>query len=358
VTDRWIVLQEEQRRRFGGDLRRARILRPLAERTGAVVAGWSPGAAGPVVARHGAGGLPWARRQPPRLASAEFLDLDLLGDVVKRTRPTVLDVHDDPLAQLRALGVAADEDRDRRLAERVTRNRDAFEILLAPTASFADLAGLPADRTVVAPNGTDTTVIRPEPFPDRPAVGFATGAAPGRGIEHLVEAVRIVRDRRAEVRLLLWLVGTGADSEAYLAGLQRQLAAESWIELRSATYDAMSGELARASVLAIPHPPGAYLDVALPIKLVDAMAAGRPVVVTPRIETARIVRDAGCGLVVEDDLAALADGLATLLDDPERGARLGANGRQLAERRFDWTVIGETVADAVLARVSGDGMTG
>jgi glycosyltransferase involved in cell wall biosynthesis len=350
MSDRWIVLQEEQRRRFGGDLRRAHILRPLAERTAAVVAGWSPGAAGPVVARHGAGGLPWARRQPPRLASAEALELDLLGDVVRRTRPTVLDVHDDPLAQLRALGVPADPAREARLAERMTRNREAFELLLAPTASFAELAGLPADRTIVAPNGTDTGLIRPRPFPARPAVGFASGAAPGRGIELLVEAVRSVREGHPEVRLLLWLAATGPDSETYLAGLGRELAAEPWIELASTTYDRMADELARATVLAIPHPPGEYLDVAVPIKLVDAMAAGRPVVVTPRVETARIVRDAGCGLVVEDDVAALAAGLSALLDDPDRAARLGASGRQLAERRFDWGVIGETVADAVLAR--------
>jgi glycosyltransferase involved in cell wall biosynthesis len=153
------------------------------------------------------------------------------------------------------------------------------------------------------------------------------------------------------MRLLLWLVATGRDSQAYLDGLVATLAAEPWIEIGSAPYDRMADELGRATVIAIPHPPGDYLDAALPIKLVDAMAAGRPVVVTPRTETARIVREAACGIVAGDRAGDLATAIATLLDDPPRAAELGANGRRAAEVEYDWRGIGEMVARAVLARV-------
>lgn len=351
MTAPWIVLQEEHRRRFGGDLRRAHILRPLAERTGAVTTGWTPALAGTALARHGRGGPPWARRPRPRLASVEMLEPRLLADVARRTRPTVLDVHDDPISQLRALGMATDPDRERELIERTTRNRDTFEILLSQTSAFSELAGLPADRTVIAPNGTDTTVIRPRPVPDRPAIGFASGAAPGRGIELLVDAARLVRERHPDTRLLLWLVPTGAASEAYLAELTGALAQESWVEIGAAPYDRMADELGRATVLAIPHPPGDYLDVVLPIKLADSMAAGRPVVVTPRVETARVIRETDCGLVAGDEAGSMAEAITELFDDRGRSARFGANGRQAAERLFDWRVIGGAVADAVLARV-------
>jgi glycosyltransferase involved in cell wall biosynthesis len=110
----------------------------------------------------------------------------------------------------------------------------------------------------------------------------------------------------------------------------------------------LPAELARASVLAIPHPPGAYLDVALPIKLVDAMAAGRPLAITPRTESARIVRAADAGIVAGDGPEALAAALVTLLDDAPLAARLGANGRRAAERDYDWRVIAAAVADRVL----------
>ena len=50
---------------------------------------------------------------------------------------------------------------------------------------------------------------------DRPVV---SGAAPGRGLEALIEAARIVRESVADVRLLLWLVATSTASERYLEG--------------------------------------------------------------------------------------------------------------------------------------------
>ncbi len=349
MSDRWIVLQEERHRRFGGDLRRGHILRVLAERTGAATGGWSAAAVALILDRHGAGGPPWARRVAPSLASAESLEPAVLADVVKRSRPAVLDVHDDPVLQLEALGVDPGANRRRELADKAARNREAFELLLAPTASFADLAGLPPERTIVAPNGTDTEHVRPQPAPDRPAIGFISGAASGRGIEDLVAATRIVRERVADTRLLLWLVTTGPAGETYLADLRASLAAEPWVEIGTATYESLSAELGRASVLTIPHPPGAYLDAALPIKLADAMAAGRPVAITPRTESARVVRAADAGIVAGDGPAALAQALVTLLEDPELAARLGANGRRAAERDLDWRVIGTAVADRVLS---------
>jgi glycosyltransferase involved in cell wall biosynthesis len=351
VRSRWIVLQEDTRRRFGGDLRRANILRRLAERTDAATAGWAPAAVAEVLERHGAGGPPWRRRPQPWLGSVEALDVATLRDVERRARPAVLDVHDDPAAQLAAFGIDPGAERGRELAERAERNRAAFEWLLAPSPLFAELVGLPRERTITAPNGTDTTTITPRPFPGQPAIGFASGAAPGRGIETLVDAARQVRPTHPDLRLLLWLVATGADSEAYLDALRARLGGDAWIEIRSAPYERMSDELGRATVIAIPHPPNAYLEAALPIKLMDAMAAGRPVVVTPRTVTVGVVRDAECGIVVGDTTDDLAGGLVALLDDPERAAELGGNGRRLAEVEYDWRVIGDAIARAVLGQL-------
>jgi len=351
MTDSWIVLLEEHRRRFGGDLRRAFILRALADRTGARTAGWTPALAGPLL-RAGRGGLlPWARREPPFLASVEALEPELLALAMKQAHLTVLDVHDDPALQLEALGVVPEAARRAELVDRARRNREAFPLLLAPTASFAELAGLPPERTIVSPNGTDSTHVRPvETWPSTPTVGFASGAAPNRGIETLVEAARRIRVELPELRLLLWLVATGADSSSYLEHLTADLQGDPWIEVGTARYERLGEELGRATVLAVPHPPAAYLDVAMPVKLLDAMASGRPVAITPRTESARVVRAADAGIVAGGDTADdLAAALLALLADPDRARRLGANGRRAAERDYDWAVIGAGVADGVLA---------
>ncbi len=43
--------------------------------------------------------------------------------------------------------------------------------------------------------------------------------------------------------------------------------------------------------------------------------------------------------------------LTELLEDPERARAMGANARAVAERDYDWRVIGERLADQLLARI-------
>ena len=102
--------------------------------------------------------------------------------------------------------------------------------------------------------------------------------------------------------------------------------------------------------MAVPHPKNDYMDVATPVKLFDSMAAGRPVVVTPRHEMARIVTACGAGLVADsdhvDDLAAV---IVRLLGDESLRRELGANARRWAVVRYDWSVLASQLADALLA---------
>lgn len=74
---------------------------------------------------------------------------------------------------------------------------------------------------------------------------------------------------------------------------------------------------------------------ALPTKLLEAMAAGRPVLLAARGEAARLVETEACGVVVPpEDPRALAAALAALAADPARRAAMGTAGRQAAERDF------------------------
>ena len=108
--------------------------------------------------------------------------------------------------------------------------------------------------------------------------------------------------------------------------------------------------LANTTILAIPHPPGPTWDVAPPVKLFDAMAAGRPIVSTPRPATAQVLRETDSGLVASsDDTDAFAAAITSLLRDPATMKRLGANGRRAAETLFDWRILSDRLADAVLA---------
>jgi glycosyltransferase involved in cell wall biosynthesis len=355
----WIVLREGEHRRWGGDVRRHHVFGRLAERTGAriVEGGWRPGplrraVLGPLGVLPG----PLADRIPqrgpkPRFASSEKLRDALLDAAVALTDPVAVAVYDDPAAQSRALGLALDPGWLDELARRQRRNIGAFRWLVVPTRSFAALAGLDPDRVIVGGNGTDTSRVRPGPWPDAPCVGILSAAAPGRGLELLVEAARIARGRVRDLRLRMWLVSTGAATDRYLAELRASVAGEPWIEIGGAAYDDLGRAAASATALCIPHPPNEYMDVALPVKLFDSLAVGRPLVVTPRSETAAVVAGRGVGLVAGGDTPdALAEAIVTLVEDPALARRLGAAAREAAEREFDWRVVGDRIATEVLRR--------
>jgi glycosyltransferase involved in cell wall biosynthesis len=72
-----------------------------------------------------------------------------------------------------------------------------------------------------------------------------------------------------------------------------------------------------------------------PLSAVEAMLAGRPVVATDVGGVAELVVHGATGLLVpRGDPEALSRSIRTLLDDPERRQRMGAEGRALARERY------------------------
>jgi colanic acid/amylovoran biosynthesis glycosyltransferase len=84
----------------------------------------------------------------------------------------------------------------------------------------------------------------------------------------------------------------------------------------------------------------------IPNVLVEAMAAGAPVVATRVSGIPELVAHEVNGLLVEpDDPAALADALVRVHGDRELAARIAAAGRRTVEERFDGDVLARRLAD-------------
>jgi glycosyltransferase involved in cell wall biosynthesis len=137
---------------------------------------------------------------------------------------------------------------------------------------------------------------------------------------------------RADVTLLL----AGEDIEgggAYLDALERQA---SQLGVRDRVRflgrrDDVPALLAAADALVLPS-----WQEGLPLVVLEAMAAGVPVVATSVGGTPEAVVDGETGLLVPPrDVPALTAAIDTLLDDPERARRLGEAGRRRVRERFD-----------------------
>ena len=77
------------------------------------------------------------------------------------------------------------------------------------------------------------------------------------------------------------------------------------------------------------------------LKILEAMAAGVPVVSTPLgAEGLEVVDGENVLLVDSDDAEGWADRLVSLADSPARRAQLIDAGLRLVQSRYDWEILG------------------
>jgi glycosyltransferase involved in cell wall biosynthesis len=87
--------------------------------------------------------------------------------------------------------------------------------------------------------------------------------------------------------------------------------------------------------------------------VLEALAAGTPVVVTPEVGLAADVEAAGAGIVTPSDPPRLAAALRELLRDPARREEMGRRGRALVEERFTWPRVAEEMEAAYRGVIGG-----
>jgi glycosyltransferase involved in cell wall biosynthesis len=238
---------------------------------------------------------------------------------------------------------------DQAAAERVAalQARDAGVLAAVSEGVAADLRRrhpVAAARVHVVPNGVDPERFR-SPAPQRAGrpftVGFLGTLKPWHGLDVLVDAFARLRRTVPDARLLV--VGDGPERGALEAGLAARGAGTAARLTGSVAPDLVPQLLARMDVAVAPYPPQPAFYFS-PLKVVEAMAAGLPVVASRVGQIQELVADGRTGrLVPPGDAAALAAALAELAARPERRAELGAAARR--------TVLATRTWDAVVARV-------
>jgi glycosyltransferase involved in cell wall biosynthesis len=92
------------------------------------------------------------------------------------------------------------------------------------------------------------------------------------------------------------------------------------------------------------------LTGAVPSKLYEAMAMGKPIILIAASEAACIVNDANCGIVVQPgDIEGLLSAMMDLKSNPEKCSQMGDNGRRAAVQKYDRTDIVDQFAEFLLA---------
>lgn len=88
-------------------------------------------------------------------------------------------------------------------------------------------------------------------------------------------------------------------------------------------------------------------QVGTPNKIFEAMAMGRPVIVTKGILSGKIVEAERCGMAIEYGEQTLREALQTLREDPSLCERMGRKGLEAAKEKYNWAVQERKLLDAV-----------
>lgn len=185
--------------------------------------------------------------------------------------------------------------------------------------------------------GVDLGAFAPAPRRAPPVPTFACVASlrPYKGHAVLLDALALLRARGLEVRAEL--VGDGPLRRE----LERRIARhglEGAVRLRGALpHEEIPRVLAGATAMVLPSVTQADGQMeGIPVALMEAMAAGVPVISTRLSGIPELVRDGEGGLLVpERDPEALAAAMARLAADPALAARLAAGARAIVAEDFD-----------------------
>jgi hypothetical protein len=207
--------------------------------------------------------------------------------------------------------------------------------LAFPSQGLADALSLGREAILLPPGAPEPVSV--ERRPDAGSllvVGSLRHAVLGADL--LLDAVSLAREAGHEIELIA--VCRPGDEPS---------SSPPWVRVVRASGPGIHALLPEVLASVIPRHRSTYNDFAVPVKLMEYFAYGRPLLVTDCTETARIVRDAGCGLVVSDTPTALAGGITKLATASADALDRWSKAAHEAARAHAWTTRAEHVVAAL-----------
>ena len=253
------------------------------------------------------------------------------------------------------------------LARPTTRQRTILEdvigaanavVTMTQTARsrLLDIYGTSPAKVFVIPHGAaDNRVAAAPRRANHPPMALTWGLlGPGKGIEHAIDAIALLRDRG--LRVGYTVAGQthprvlARDGEAYRQSLQARANAHGIADLvrfdaRFLPAGALADLIGAADVVVLPYDSTEQVTSGV---LIEAITAGRPVISTTFPHAIEML-SGGAGLLVErQDPAAVASALHRVFTEPNLSARMSRHAADLAPRLL-WPAVARSYRELAAA---------
>jgi len=283
------------------------------------------------------------------IATSPQLLVGLSGLIIAKCKraPFIFEVRDLWPESLEAVGVSGKKSALVRVLAKVAGllYRHADHIVVVTKAFKRHLErewAVPSEKISVVMNGVDHRLFEPQyasapiiqefGLAGRFVVAYIGTIGNAHGLETLIEAAEILKDRDPEILFLL--MGDGAAKES----LDRELSRRALNNIRifpAQPRAKVVSVIAACDVCLVLLRKSEVFKTVIPTKLLEFMACERPVLLAVEGEAAEVVKRAGAGICIPpEDAAALAESVLTLKKAPQLRQMYGRQGRAFIEREL------------------------
>jgi glycosyltransferase involved in cell wall biosynthesis len=199
----------------------------------------------------------------------------------------------------------------------------------------------PPEKVFIVRSGPNHHVFRPHP-PDealkrgrRYMVSYLGVLNPQDGVDLFIQAADYIVHTLQRRDIQFIIMGSGdAEEDLYklseTLGLNKEVYFTGWLELESIT-----DYLSTSDICVDSMPKSPYSDAATMNKILEYMAAARPIVTFDLVESRISAQDAAV-YAYPNDVTDLAKKIVALLEDESQRTRMGKVGRERIETKLSW----------------------
>jgi glycosyltransferase involved in cell wall biosynthesis len=230
------------------------------------------------------------------------------------------------------------------LEEKVPLCADHVTVVSETIRQRALSVGIKPEKITQIPNGANVEGIKPQPMlqarkrlglpNDKKILCFVGSML--MSFDLLLRTLQIVIRRFPNTSLLL----VSPLKANHLRRIATLNLTKEVIPIGVQPYENIPLYLGASDILLLPRANNFIERANFPSRLMDYLAAGRPVVATAIGEVERVIRESNGGLLTApDNPEDFANKIIELMENPQLCDELGKNAREAAENKFSWQIV-------------------